>query len=161
VSHRGSQPPEALDTSRALDLLPQGQVLGDVPEVEYDPLDAGSEDTRGCSAFRHPPSVPTGELMNHERHYRPEILERLRAFAIFPRVHTDPVMVRDFIKALHTMEIRTIRVEQQKAERRGDRSTRNAYREKVIALREKYEILSIPANWWIEVKDGKERNREQ
>jgi hypothetical protein len=87
--------------------------------------------------------------MNPENHYRPEILERLRAFAIFPRSHTDPGLVRDFLKALHTMEIRTIRVEQQKVERRGDRSTRKAYREKVVALREKYEILSIPVNWWI------------
>jgi hypothetical protein len=90
--------------------------------------------------------------MNLVRRYRPEILERLDAFAIFPQAHTDPVLVRDFLKALHTMEIRTIRVEQQKAERRGDRSTRRAYREKVIALREKYEILSIPVNWWVEVK---------
>jgi hypothetical protein len=82
-------------------------------------------------------------------HYRPEILERLSAFSIFPRPHTDPVLVRDFLKALHTMEIRTMRVEQQKAERRGDRSGRNAYRERVVALREKYEVLAIPVSWWI------------
>ncbi|HUF17674.1 MAG TPA: hypothetical protein VMS12_06500 [Thermoanaerobaculia bacterium] len=87
------------------------------------------------------------------RHYRQEVLERLAGFAVFPRPYTDPVLARDFLKALHTMEIRTIRVEQQKAERAGDRSTRAEYRDKVIALRKKYEILSIPVEWWVVDKD--------
>lgn len=83
-----------------------------------------------------------------EHVYRPDILERLARFAVFPRSHTDPVIVRDYLKALHTMEIRTIRVEQQKRERTGDSSGRAAYRDKVIALREKYDVLSIPVQWW-------------
>ena len=82
--------------------------------------------------------------------YRPDILKRLEKFALFPRPHTDPVIVRDFLKALHTMEIRTIRVEQQKKERAGDTSGRRAYRDAVVALQRKYEVLSIPVQWWID-----------
>ena len=84
------------------------------------------------------------------RRYRQDILDRLAKFAIFPRPHTDPVMIRDFVKALHTMEIRTMRVEQQRRERAGDTSGRKEYREKVVRLREKYEVLSIPVQWWTE-----------
>ena len=84
------------------------------------------------------------------RRYRPDILQRLECFAIFPRPHTDPVVVRDFVKALHTMEIRTMRVAQQRRERAGDTSGRKAYRDAVIALRRKYEVLSIPVQWWTE-----------
>ena len=82
--------------------------------------------------------------------YRPDILRRLEEFALFPRPHTDPVIVRDYLKALHTMEIRTIRVAQQRKERSGDSSGRDAYRDQVIALREKYSILSLPVQWWTE-----------
>ncbi len=84
------------------------------------------------------------------RRYRQDILDRLETFAIFPRPHTDPVMVRDFVKSLHTMEIRTMRVDQQRRERAGDSSGRKEYRDQVIRLREKYEVLSIPVQWWTE-----------
>lgn len=82
--------------------------------------------------------------------YRPDILERLERFGIFPRPHTDPVLVRDFVKSLHTMEIRTMRVEQQRRERAGDTSGRKAYRDQVVALRARYDLLSIPVQWWTE-----------
>ena len=82
--------------------------------------------------------------------YRPEILEQLSKFAVFPRPHTDPVIVRNYLKALYTMEIRTMRVEQQKNERAGDSSGREDYARRVIGLRDEYNVLTVPVEWWTE-----------
>lgn len=82
--------------------------------------------------------------------YRPEILAQLAEFAIFPREATDPVLVRDYLKALYTMEIRTMRVAQQERERAGDRASRRSYAESVVRLRDKYAILSVPVEFWVE-----------
>ena len=85
-----------------------------------------------------------------ETRWRPEILEQLGSHAIFPKPETDPVMVRNYLKALYTMEIRTMRVEQQKKERVGDTSGRKAYAQRVVELRDRYPVLRIPVEWWTE-----------
>lgn len=80
--------------------------------------------------------------------YRDEILARLHDLAVFPTPGTDPVIVRDYLKALYTMEIRTLRVDQQRRIRAGERMEPKAYARQVIELRERYDILSIPVEWW-------------
>lgn len=82
--------------------------------------------------------------------YRPEVLARLAELAVFPRPHTRPTVARDYLKALYTMEIRTMRVAQQKRERADERASRASYAVAVIALREKYAILSVPVELWVE-----------
>jgi len=82
--------------------------------------------------------------------YRPQILKQLETFGVFPRPHTDPVIVRDFLKFLYTMEIRTMRVEQRARERDDGGESRPGYVNRVLELRERYPILSIPVEWWVE-----------
>lgn len=82
--------------------------------------------------------------------YRPAVLARLAELGVVPRPHTRPTVARDYLKALYTMEIRTIRVAQQKRERAGDRASRASYARAVIALRDKYAILSVPLELWVE-----------
>ena len=82
--------------------------------------------------------------------YRQKILDHLAVHGIFPRSHTDPVIVRDYLKALYTMEIRTIR-ERQRAKERGEGSgKRPEYVNQVLELRAKYPALEIPVEWWVE-----------
>lgn len=82
--------------------------------------------------------------------YRAEILDQLAKFAIFPTSHTDPVIVRNYLKALYTMEIRTMRVAEQRKERAGDSSGRKDYARRVIELRDYYSVLTVPVEWWTE-----------
>ena len=84
--------------------------------------------------------------------YRPDILARIHSHSLFPRPHTPPVVVRDFLKALYTMEIRTMRVAQQRQERAGDSSGRQDYARRVVETRDRYDILTIPVEWWAEVE---------
>lgn len=80
--------------------------------------------------------------------WRPEALTRLDEFGIRPRSHTDPVIARDFLKALYTMEVRFLKVEQQRRERAGDIASRRTYADRVVALRERYAILALPIELW-------------
>ena len=83
-----------------------------------------------------------------ESRWRSEILGHLERHAIYPKAGTDPTMVRDYLKALYTMEVRIMRAEQQKMERAGDSSGRKEYARKVIELRNRYPALRIPVEWW-------------
>jgi len=83
--------------------------------------------------------------------YRPEVLRRLAELAVFPKPTTDPILVRDYLKALYTVEVRHLRIEQQRLERAGaDRTSRKPYRDRVIELRDRYDILSLPVELWTE-----------
>ncbi|HUO85041.1 MAG TPA: hypothetical protein VM534_08005 [Thermoanaerobaculia bacterium] len=82
--------------------------------------------------------------------YRPEILSALEALNVHPKPWTDPVMVRDYLKALYTMEIRTMRVGETHRLRSGERMEPKEYARRVVELREKYRVLSIPVRWWAE-----------
>ncbi len=80
--------------------------------------------------------------------WRPEVLARLEPFGVRPLPRTDPIVARDYLKALYTMEVRFLKVEQQKRERSGDLESRRTYADRVIALRERYAILALPLELW-------------
>jgi hypothetical protein len=80
--------------------------------------------------------------------WRPEVLSRLEEFGLRPLPHSDPVMVRDYLKALYTMEVRFLRSDQRGREREGDLESRKTYSGRVIALREQYAILALPVELW-------------
>ncbi|MCA1733267.1 MAG: hypothetical protein LC732_06645 [Acidobacteria bacterium] len=80
--------------------------------------------------------------------WRPEVLGRLEELGIRPLPHSDPLMVRDYLKALYTMEVRFLRSDQRTRERGGDLESRKSYAGRVIALREHYEILALPVELW-------------
>ena len=85
--------------------------------------------------------------------WQPEVLGRLEEFGLRPLPHSDPVMVRDYLKALYTMEVRFLRSDQRQREREGDLESRKSYSGRVIALREQYAILSLPVELWAERAD--------
>lgn len=80
--------------------------------------------------------------------WRPEVLGRLEEFGLRPLPQSDPVMVRDYLKALYTMEVRFLKSDQQRREREGDLESRKSYAGRVISLREQYAVLSLPVELW-------------
>lgn len=80
--------------------------------------------------------------------WHPDVLARLEELGIRPLPRTDPVIARDFLKALYTMEVRFLKVEQKRREREGDLESRRTYANRVIALRDRYAILALPVELW-------------
>ena len=85
--------------------------------------------------------------------YRPEVLEALARHGLLPRGDTSPQCLRDAVNDLYRFEIRRLRrrllaKEFPKAEYVG----------KVIELRGKYLLLSMPmSDWTIDGPDGSAR----
>jgi hypothetical protein len=77
--------------------------------------------------------------------YRPEVLDELAGVGVRPTHLTPPQRVRDFLSALYRWEIRQLR--QQLLARAFPRSE---YADRVIALRRRYPLLSIPVEAWVE-----------
>lgn len=86
--------------------------------------------------------------------WRPEVLGRLEEFGLRPLPQSDPVMVRDYLKALYTMEVRFLKSDQRRREREGDLESRKSYSGRVVALREQYAILSLPVELWADRVDN-------
>lgn len=86
--------------------------------------------------------------------WRPEVLGRLEEFGLRPLPQSDPVMVRDSLKALYTMEVRFLKSDQRRREREGDLESRESYAVRVIALRDQYAILSLPVELWADRVDS-------
>ena len=80
--------------------------------------------------------------------YRSEILSQLAEYGVFPRPHTPPALVQEYLKALYTMEVRFLRADQEQRQRSGEKSNLRDYAARVVALREKYAILSLPLELW-------------
>jgi len=80
--------------------------------------------------------------------WRPEVLGRLEEFGLRPLPHSNPVMVRDYLKALYTMEVRFLKSDQRRRESGGDLESRKSYAGRVVALREQYAILALPVELW-------------
>jgi hypothetical protein len=75
--------------------------------------------------------------------YRPEILDELARHGLAPRPDTHPQQLRDAVRELYKYEIRRLKGrllarEFQKAEYAG----------RVIELRRRYIVLSIPLDRW-------------
>jgi hypothetical protein len=76
--------------------------------------------------------------------YRVEVLEELARHGLRPSPSTDPQQLRDAIRDLYKYEIKRLR-----AELLQGRFHKNEYAGKVVALRERYPLLSIPTVFWL------------
>ena len=75
--------------------------------------------------------------------YRPEILDELARHGLAPAAHTHPQQLRDAVRELYKYEIRRLK------ERLLAREfQKNEYAGRVIDLRRRYIILSIPLDRW-------------
>ena len=77
--------------------------------------------------------------------YRPDILAQLLMHGVRPTPHTRPELVHEFVSDLYRHELRRLR----------DRLRRNEfpkaeYFDRVVALRERYAIISMRPEEWIE-----------
>ena len=75
--------------------------------------------------------------------YRPEVLEELAQHGLWPRADTPPARLREQINDLYRYEIRKLRDRC----RAGEFTTRELPA-KVVALRKRYVLLSIPTEQW-------------
>jgi hypothetical protein len=82
--------------------------------------------------------------------YKPDVLEKLKQFGILPRPTTDPALIREFLNDLYLYEIRKLKQQQVALEREQGRPARKGYADKVVALRQKYPLLSVPIQNWLE-----------
>jgi hypothetical protein len=78
------------------------------------------------------------------------VLEELKRFGILPQPATDPAMIREFLNGLYVYEIRQLKEQQVALEREQGRQARKGYAEKIIALKQKYPLLSLPLEQWLE-----------
>jgi hypothetical protein len=77
--------------------------------------------------------------------YRPEILQELAIFGLHPRATTSPGFVRDYLRDLYKWEIRGLRDRY-----RARAFPKHEFADRVIVLRRKYVLLSIPVETWVE-----------
>ncbi len=76
--------------------------------------------------------------------YRPEVLEELQRHGLCPKPGTSPERLREQINDLYRFEIRKLRDRC----RAGEFSTRELPAH-VVALRQRYLLLSIPTPQWV------------
>lgn len=76
--------------------------------------------------------------MNDYR-YRPDVLAELIRHGVAPTSHTDPGLVRDFVRDLYKFEIRRLRDRMLSGE-----FPRREYATRVDVLRQKYPVLALP-----------------
>jgi hypothetical protein len=89
--------------------------------------------------------------MNQETYrYKQDILAELAQFGILPQPTTDPALVREFLNDLYRYEIRKLKQQQVALEREQGRQARKGYADKVVVLRQKYPLLSVPLQNWVE-----------
>ncbi len=77
--------------------------------------------------------------------YRAEILDQLAGYGIFPKPHTRPELVHEFVKDLYRFELRLLR----------DRLVRKeipkiGYYDRVVDMRRKYPIVSLKPHQLVE-----------
>jgi hypothetical protein len=76
--------------------------------------------------------------------YRPEILDELACHGLIPRPTTPPLRLREQINDLYRIEIRSLRDRC----RNGEFPTA-ALPARVVELRKRYPLLSIPMDRWM------------
>jgi hypothetical protein len=75
--------------------------------------------------------------------YRAEVLEELARHGLRPLPSTAPRMLRDAIRDLYKYEIKRLR-----ADLLSGKFHKHEYAGRVVALRERYPLLSIPTDLW-------------
>ena len=83
--------------------------------------------------------------------YRREVLDELARHGLQPRPSTPPRQLRDAVRDLYLYEIRRLRAELL----RGN-IQRNGYADRVIDLRRRYPLLSLPIELWVNRSDRNE-----
>jgi len=76
--------------------------------------------------------------------YKPEILVALSAYGVRPTEASPPAMVHEYVRDLYRHEIRRLR-----ARLLAGEFPRQQYAEKVIELRKRYWVTSVPARDWL------------
>jgi hypothetical protein len=79
--------------------------------------------------------------------YRPEVIAQLARHGVRPRPDTSPQLVRDFLSQLYRYELRTLRRQLLRAS-----FPRHEYAERVIAVRRRYALLSLPLEHWTDLR---------
>lgn len=77
--------------------------------------------------------------------YRAEVLEALARHGVFPTDHTQPQLVRDFLRDLYKYEIRRLRTRMLR-----DEFPKAEYYGRVDALRRRYPVLSLLPRQFVE-----------
>lgn len=75
--------------------------------------------------------------------YRPEVLEELARHGLRPAAHTEPQLLRDAMRDLYKYEIKRL-----KARLLAREFAKSEYANKVIELRRRYPLLSVPLDFW-------------
>ena len=76
--------------------------------------------------------------------YRVEVVEELARHGLQPLPSTSPGQLRDAVRDLYKYEIKRLR-----GELLAGRFQKNEYAGKVVALRRRYPLLSIPTELWL------------
>ena len=83
--------------------------------------------------------------------YPPELTDALAGHGLAPRSDTPPALVRDAVNDLYRYELRRMR-----DDLRGSALDKEAYLERVIALRKKYWVLTLQLGAWERICEGAE-----
>jgi len=92
--------------------------------------------------------LPHSESIMNVYQYKQQVLAELERFGILPQPTTDPALIREFLNDLY--EIRKLKQQQVALEREQGRQARKGYADKVVRLRQKYPLLSVPLQNWLE-----------
>jgi hypothetical protein len=76
--------------------------------------------------------------------YRPQILDELARHGLRPRPSSPPGQLRDAVRDLYKYEIKRLR-----GELLAGRFPKSEYAGRVLELRLRYRVLSIPTDLWI------------
>jgi hypothetical protein len=77
--------------------------------------------------------------------YRPAVLDELWRHGVHPTDHTRPELVHEFVSDLYRHQLRRLRQSLV-----GGEFPKKDYAAKVIALRKRYRLISMPAAEWLE-----------
>jgi hypothetical protein len=75
--------------------------------------------------------------------YRPDVLSTLLTHGVRPTPHTPPALVRSYLNDLYRLELRRLRARLLQGE-----FHRRDYASRVVALRRRYPLLSLPVEVW-------------
>lgn len=82
---------------------------------------------------------------NTRYRYRAVVIDELGLHGIRPTGHTPPAVVRAFLNELYTYELRRLRAQLLRRE-----FPKASYAGRVIAIRRRYPLLSVPLDHWLE-----------
>ena len=82
--------------------------------------------------------------------YHPNVLRELARWGIAPRPGTDPARAYFLLKAIYCFEIREMKQRRREAEEVLGPQPLDDYRRGLELLKEKYDLLRVPARKWVE-----------